>query len=115
MLGADVSKRRLYSSKEPTYEVRAKPYLVLPFFRRQRRPMRIKKTISLERPVFEAMEKIRGTRQQFTSQFINDVLKEKLGLANASIHTKEPAVPAKEATGAANSPEKESQHVCDIL
>ncbi|MBU3967472.1 MAG: AbrB/MazE/SpoVT family DNA-binding domain-containing protein [Euryarchaeota archaeon] len=26
-----------------------------------------------------------------------------------------PAVPAKEATGAANSPEKESQHVSDIL
>lgn len=77
--------------------------------------MRIKKTISLEKPVFEAMEKIRGNRQQFTSQFINDVLKEKLGLTNASIHTKEPAVPAKEATGAANSPEKESQHVSDTL
>lgn len=76
---------------------------------------RVVKTISLERSVFEAMEKIRGTRQQFTSQFINDVLKEKLGLAKASIHTKEPAVPAKEATGSANSPEKESQHVSYII
>jgi hypothetical protein len=67
---------------------------------------RVVKTISLEKSVFDAMEKIRGTRQQFTSSFINQALKEKLGLS-----TKEPAVPAKEATGAANSPEKESQHV----
>jgi len=68
---------------------------------------RIVKTISIERSVFEALEKIRGNRQQFTSQYINEALKEKLGLTRTPADpspVKVPAVPAKEAASAAAPP-----------
>jgi len=37
-------------------------------------------TICVEPEVFRALEKLRGTRTQFRSKFINDILREKMGL-----------------------------------
>ncbi len=37
-------------------------------------------SISIDLDVFEAIEKMRGTRTQFRSEFVNAVLRKKLGL-----------------------------------
>jgi metal-responsive CopG/Arc/MetJ family transcriptional regulator len=40
----------------------------------------INRSINFEKDVFEKMEELRGTNTQFRSKFINNVLREKLGL-----------------------------------
>ena len=64
---------------------------------------RVKKTITLEIKVFEALEKLRGNRQQFTSQYINDVLKEKLGLTGKATEEQ------------VNTRQFANQHINDVL
>jgi metal-responsive CopG/Arc/MetJ family transcriptional regulator len=43
--------------------------------------MNVKISISLEDEVFQHIEKMRGNKTQFRSQYINQALREKMGLA----------------------------------
>jgi metal-responsive CopG/Arc/MetJ family transcriptional regulator len=42
-------------------------------------------TICVEPEVFQALETLRGTKTQFRSEFINELLREKLGLKKGSL------------------------------